>query len=129
MRVNLQSLFAIGCGGFLGAILRFLVSEASQRFSKNLWFPLGTFTVNIIGCCLLGLFGGWSENKELFSPTVRLLLMVGFLGAFTTFSTFSYETLSLLRDQETFYAFFNITSHIVVGLFAAWVGLTISNII
>ncbi|MEA2012640.1 MAG: fluoride efflux transporter CrcB [Verrucomicrobiota bacterium] len=129
IKARLLSLFAIGCGGFLGAILRYLFSEGCQKLSKNLWFPLGTFSVNIIGCFILGLLGGWSESKQLFSPTFRFIVMIGFLGAFTTFSTFSYETLSLLRDRETLYAFFNVSSNIVVGLFAAWLGLTVSNII
>ncbi len=91
----LKQLLFVGFGGFLGAILRFLVSGWVQRmFSSS--FPYGTLAVNGLGSLLLGFLMGLSEGN-IVSPQVRLLVGIGLLGAFTTFSTFSYETLMLLR--------------------------------
>jgi len=125
----MYKLLIIGIGGFIGAIGRYTVSGWIQRIFKNTWYPLGTLGVNCIGCLLIGLLGGLVENKELFRPGTRLFLLVGLLGAFTTFSTFGYETFSLLRSSQFLMAGINITAQVLLGLFAVWLGYTISNLI
>ena len=83
----------IGIGGFCGAVLRYLVSSNVQR----LWgVPfVGTLTVNALGCLLIGFLHGLAESRQLFSAETRMLVLVGFLGSFTTYSTFGYDTFLL----------------------------------
>jgi CrcB protein len=123
----MRSIVVIGLGGFIGSILRYLISGWVQKLSSNPWFTYGTVGVNLIGCLLIGLLGGWSENQEVFSPSTRLFLFLGILGSFTTFSTFGYETLSLLRDQRVGAAMGNIGLQVIVGLMAVWLGYALSK--
>lgn len=116
-----------GMGGFIGSALRYLLSGWVQRFCGEPWFPYGTLSVNMIGCLLIGLLGGLADNRGVFSHEVRLFIILGMLGGFTTFSTFGYETLALFRDQQIFLALVNVSVHVVLGVFAAWLGYTISN--
>lgn len=123
----MRSIVIIGLGGFIGAILRYLISGWVQRLSSNPWFPYGTAGVNILGCLMIGLLGGWSEHRDLFSPATRLFLFLGILGSFTTFSTFGFETLSLLRDQRMGAALGNIALQVILGLGAVWLGYGLSK--
>ena len=120
----LKNLFYICCGGFIGAVCRYLISGWVQSF-RNSFFPLGTLGVNLIGCFIIGLLGGLVENRELLTPGALLFLLVGILGSFTTFSTFGYETLGMIRDQQIAYVLINILSHVGLGLMAAWFGYSI----
>ena len=70
------------------------------ELSDDASFPYGTLSVNVLGCLAIGLLGGWADNAELFSPSMRLFLLIGLLGGFTTFSTFGYEAMAMLRDKE-----------------------------
>ncbi|MEO1086481.1 MAG: fluoride efflux transporter CrcB [Acidobacteriota bacterium] len=112
----------IGCGGFLGAIARHLLSSWAQRWAP-LAFPLGTLAVNVVGCFALGALMAWLERGA--PPTLRPLVGVGFLGALTTFSTFGYETLELLRQGEMLLAAASVVANVVVGLGAVWLGVTL----
>lgn len=123
----IRDLFYIGCGGFLGAVSRFIISGWVQSISRSGTFPWGTLGVNLIGCFFIGLLGGMADHHELFSPETRLFLFIGILGSFTTFSTFGYESLALIRDQQIMSVLFNIFAHVVFGLAAAWVGYSISQ--
>ncbi|GAB4494715.1 MAG: fluoride efflux transporter CrcB [Anaerolineales bacterium] len=114
--------FAIGSGGFIGAILRYLVSGWVQNWSRSIDFPYGTLAVNLIGCFIIGLLSYWGEQQNLFSPNVRLFVFIGLLGAFTTFSTFGNETLNLLRARDELLALLNVGAHILLGLLAVWLG-------
>lgn len=96
----MRNIVIVGLGGFAGSILRYRVSGWVQRLSGNPLFPYGTLGVNVLGCLAIGLLGGWVENAELLSPSTRLFLLLGVLGGFTTFSTFGYEAMALLRDSE-----------------------------
>ncbi len=118
----MTQLVFVGLGGMVGAISRFLLSGFVQRLSPILGFPLGTLVVNILGCFLIGLLNGLSETRQLFSPDVRLFLFIGVLGGFTTYSTFGYETVTLLRDGELSRAIISVCMHLVVGLGAVWIG-------
>ncbi|MFZ0390085.1 MAG: fluoride efflux transporter CrcB [Calditrichia bacterium] len=121
-------LLLVGAGGFLGSVSRYLASGAVHRLLKNPWFPYGTLSVNVLGCFLIGLLGGVAESRQLFSPEVRLLVFLGFLGGFTTFSTFGYEVFSFARDGQLAAAGLNIVLHLLLGLAAVWGGLVFSKI-
>jgi len=89
----LKTLFIAGTGGFIGTVLRFLVSRYFQENTFSL-FPWGTFTVNIVGSLLIGIFYGMSERGNLLSPEIRIFLTVGICGGFTTFSSLSNDAFS-----------------------------------
>jgi len=118
----------VGTGGFLGAVARYAVSGAVHRFSGFAAFPYGTLVVNLTGCAAIGLLAGWAETRQFLGPEARLFLLIGVLGSFTTFSTFGYETLALLRDGAAIRAVANILLHVGVGIVAVWGGLTLSRI-
>ena len=122
-------LLLVGSGGFLGSISRYLVSGALYRILEKPVFPYGTLAVNIIGCLLIGLLGGLSEQRQILSAEVRLLLMVGFLGGFTTFSTFGYELFIFARDGQILNSLINMALHVILGFAAVWFGFVISRTI
>ena len=111
----------IGLGGFLGAIARYIVALwIGQRWGRI--FPLGTFFVNISGCFLISLLMSLFTEKFMVNPQLRLFLVVGFLGAYTTFSTFEYETGNLVRDGEWTIALANVLLSVTVGFVALKAG-------
>lgn len=112
----------IGTGGFIGAVLRYLVGNAAQTWSKAENYPTGTLVVNIIGCLVIGFLTHVGENNSIITPEARSFLFIGVLGAFTTFSTFSNETVNLFRQGQGFYSLINVAAHIFIGLAAVWVG-------
>ena len=116
------NLVLIGVGGFVGAIARFWLSGRVQDLSGSIGFPYGTLVVNLAGCFLLGVLSYLVDARGLFSPEARSLLIVGLLGAFTTFSTFSSESLNLLMSGETLRAMINVSSSVLLGILAVWVG-------
>lgn len=117
----------VGIGGFLGAVLRFVVAGAVQRLTPLSAFPYGTVAVNLIGCLLIGVLSGLVESRQLFNPQLRLFLTVGLLGSFTTFSTFGYESLILLREGGGS-ALAYIALHLAGGLAAVWLGLSLARL-
>lgn len=117
----------IGIGGFLGAVLRYWVSGLMHLWYRG-DFPLGTFVVNVVGSFFLGVVIGITEHY-IIHPQLRLFLTIGFFGAFTTFSTFSYETVMLVQVGDFFKAFLNIFLSIGVGFVAAFLGLVIGRMI
>jgi CrcB protein len=113
----------VGIGGFLGANARFVLARWIGALVETR-FPLGTFAINVSGSFLLGLLGALVGQKVLpDSDAARLALGVGFLGAFTTFSTFEYETHALLEDGSWFAAAANVCVSVVVGLIALRAGI------
>lgn len=89
--------FIVGCGGFLGAALRYLISIfAAKNLGGN--FPYGTLIANILGALLIGFIMEFSMDSALISPSIKLFLTTGIMGGLTTFSTFSYETVSMLNN-------------------------------
>lgn len=124
----MRNILIVGLGGFIGSVLRYLVSGWLQKLAETSIFPYGTLGVNVLGCLVIGLLGGWAENVELFGPSVRLFLLLGLLGGFTTFSTFGYETVALLRDRETVIALGYVGSHLLLGLAAVALGYGLSNL-
>ena len=118
----------VGAGGFVGSMLRYSMSGLVHRILKNTWFPYGTLTVNILGCFLIGFLNGLAESKQIFYAETRLVLFIGFLGGFTTFSTFGYESFSFLRDGQLFPAIMNILIHVILGLSAVYLGDFVSRL-
>ncbi len=127
MKAALIQALLVGAGGFLGSIARFGVGRLVYRSVPFTTFPWGTFAVNVSGCLLLGLLAGLGEARELFSNETRLFLFIGVLGGFTTFSTFGYETVVLLRDAAWGQAAANVSLNVLVGIGAAWLGLTLGR--
>ena len=122
----MRNFFIIGLGGFFGAVARYTVSLwIGQKWGRN--FPLGTFAVNMSGCFLIGLLMPLLTERLMVNPQWRLFLTVGFLGAYTTFSTFEYETGSLLKDGELVIAMMNIIFSVVVGFVALKMGELIAK--
>lgn len=118
----MERLLWVGAGGFIGSSLRFLVSGWVYRALPAAAFPWGTLAVNVLGCFLIGLANGLAESRGLLGPGVRLFLMIGLLGGFTTFSTFAFETVALGRDAETGRALANIGLQVGLGLIGVWAG-------
>ena len=112
----------IGAGGFVGAILRYLVSGWVQYRSGSLIFPFGTMSVNMIGCLVIGFMTWLVESRSMFSPELRSFVLIGLLGAFTTFSTFGNETLGLIRDNRIDLAVMNGGFQVFVGVGMVWLG-------
>jgi CrcB protein len=120
------NVLVIGIGGFVGAVARYVIALwIGQRWGRG--FPLGTFVINVSGSFLIGLLMTLMAEKFTFDPRWRLLLVVGFLGAYTTFSTFEYETGALLKDGEWTYAMLNIILSVVVGFIALKLGEIIAK--
>ena len=112
----------VGIGGFIGAVFRFLLSGFVHRLVPLSEFPFGTLAVNVAGCLLIGLLNGLAETRQVIGPELRLFLMIGMLGGFTTFSAFGYETLELIRDAEVSRAMGNVFLQVLLGLVAVWLG-------
>ncbi|MFB0616212.1 fluoride efflux transporter CrcB [Streptomyces sp. AGS-58] len=112
-------------GAMIGAPLRYLTDRAVQRRHDTV-FPWGTFTVNVVGCLILGLLSG-AVVAGAASSQVQLLLGTGLCGALTTYSTFSYETLRLAEDGAKFFAAANAVGSVVAGLGAAFLGASFAE--
>jgi len=122
----IKVILAVALGGALGALARFGVAQWSTLHWPKA-FPLPTLIVNLLGCLLIGiLYGLWLQRPEL-SPLLRQTLMIGFLGAFTTFSTFSLDTLRLLENGEGLLAITYILLSVCIGLLATWAGLSLTR--
>ncbi len=119
----MYSILLIGIGGFMGAVLRYLVSGWIQNISSD--FPVGTLGVNFIGSFFLSLIMYLSEYRGLFNEETRIFLTIGLLGAFTTMSTFSYESFRLLEQREISLLMVNIIGTIILTLFAVYLGRVI----
>ena len=127
--IILKELLIIGAGGFLGAVLRYLAIISMQVFKTRHEIPLGTLLVNVIGCLLIGFLAVLAENSHLLTPDTRNFLIVGILGAFTTFSTFGYESLAMLRNGATTAFVLNIGLQLGLGLVAVWLGMNVGHLI
>ena len=117
----MDKILIVGVGGFLGACARYLLSGAAQRLHGGT-FPLGTLAVNVLGCLLIGVAMAVAEERSLLGPNARLFIMMGLLGSFTTFSTFGYETVELLRDGELRWALYSAAANFVLGVGAVVAG-------
>ncbi len=121
----MTGIFAIAIGGGLGAVARYSLAMGAEKLS-TLEFPLGTFFANILGCLLIGFFWGYFEKFHI-SHEFRLFLFTGFLGGFTTFSTFARESVQLLKVGEPYHAIGYIIASNLVGLTMVLAGFMLAN--
>ena len=112
-------------GGGLGSGLRYLVTIAVNQYSKVL--PFGTFTVNILGCLLIGLILGYAQKENTLTSNQTLLLATGFCGGFTTFSAFANENLELIKNGELFNFSVYAIGSVLIGILAVFIGVFLTN--
>ena len=121
----MKIILAVGIGSCIGGICRYLLSMFIQNKFLSA-FPFGTLTVNIIGCLVIGIVFGISE-RTLLSVELRMFIVTGFLGGFTTFSSFSNETVGLIRDGQYWPALTYVGLSVVVGLLATFAGISLTK--
>ncbi|SMD42384.1 CrcB protein [Aquiflexum balticum DSM 16537] len=117
----MKQIILVGIGGGVGSILRYLVKVAAEKIYGNS-FPLATFTANMLGCLLIGLLLGYFTKNQNIPADWSLLLITGFCGGFTTFSTFSSENLNLIQSGNYFTAMAYILGSLILGVLAVFVG-------
>ncbi len=118
----------LSLGGAAGTLSRYWLSGMAQRLVGGS-FPLGTFTVNMLGCLLFGAVWGFFENRLLPGSEVRLLVLTGFMGAFTTFSTYMFETAELVKYGQMLMGLLNIVSQSIVGLIFVLAGIALGRLL
>lgn len=116
----MYTIILVGIGGFIGAILRYILGGWIQNDFVN--FPVGTLTINTIGSFFLGLIMYLSEYQGVFSDQTRIFLTIGILGAFTTLSTFGYESFRLLDDSKLTFMAINVVSTVLFSMLAVYLG-------
>ena len=124
--MNLLNLLLIAVGGAIGSTARYVFSQLVQHATGTL-FPIGTFAVNCVGCLVFGAIAGAAEQRVQMAPELRLFLLVGVLGGFTTFSSYAFESYALLRDGQFLAASMNIVGQVVAGLAGVWVGFALAR--
>src|SRR5438034_9966235 len=124
----MQKLILIGVAGPLGTLGRYGLSGlVARRFGET--FPAGTLLVNVLGCFLTGFLFYIMQERFLVNETLRTVVMIGFLGGFTTFSSFGLQTFTLVRDGEFWFASMNIVGSNLLGLLMVWAGYTLGTIV
>ena len=116
----MYTILLVGIGGFIGAILRYTLGGWIQKGFVN--FPVGTLTINTVGSFFLGLIMYLSEYQGLFSDETRIFLTIGIMGAFTTLSTFGYESFRLLDDSKLMLMAINVVSTVLFSIMAVYLG-------
>jgi CrcB protein len=112
----------VGAGSLIGGVLRYGLATWVHKLLDNPGFPYGTLAVNTSGCLLIGFLVGLAEARSFFNPEVRLFMLVGIFGGFTTFSSFALETLFLARYGNILAALANVGLQLFLGLLSVWVG-------
>ena len=124
---GISAFMVVGAGGFAGANARYLLSKAALQ-AWGPAFPYGTLIINVLGCFLLGLFATLAERLA-WSDSWRLLVAVGFLGAFTTFSTFEYETVQLAAAGNLLRAAANVAGSVAAGFVGVMLGIGLARLL
>jgi fluoride exporter len=125
----LRDILIIGAGGFIGAVLRYIAVLSMQVFKTRHNIPMGTLLVNVIGCLLIGFLAVLAENSRFITAEARNFLIVGILGAFTTFSTFGYESINMLKEGLSTSFILNIGLQLALGFFAVWLGMNAGRLL
>ena len=123
-----KELALLAVTGALGTVSRFGMTRIVQHVCGD-WFPWGTFAVNALGCFLFGVVWMLAEDRMLISGQTRFIVLTGFMGAFTTFSTFAFETNALLRDAQWWQAAANLLGQNVVGIACVFLGLAVGRML
>lgn len=124
----MKHLLLVGLGGFIGSVARFLVSKLNLSW-HFFSIPMGTLTVNVLGSFIIGILVGISAKSDLISTDLRLFLMVGFCGGFTTFSSFSSENLMLLQNGQVVTVLIYTSLSILLGFLAVYLGYIFTNLL
>ena len=122
----MKQLFLVGAGGFLGSVARYIVSKLNI-YIHFFSIPVGTITVNIVGSFVIGIITGIATKSDIFSQNMKLFLMVGICGGFTTFSSFTNENLTLLQNGQIFSSLLYTTLSVLLGFLAVYLGYLIST--
>ncbi len=118
----MKEILIVGMGGFFGAISRYKLGGVILHHTLNQKFPYSTFTINLIGCLLIGILAGLAEKHNFVSPQLKLLIITGFLGGFTTFSSFSIESIYLIKRGAFITALIYGTLSLICGVSLAYLG-------
>lgn len=124
--ISLLNIATVAIGGGLGASLRFLINYSITSRFPQIYFPLATFCINVLGCFCIGAIGGLSSRWG-FPDTIRLFLATGILGGFTTFSSFGIETITLIRGGHITEAFLYVFGSVLCGCAAVFVALLMTE--
>ncbi len=119
----MKAILLVALGGAIGSVARYKLSGFVMQHALDWRFPLGTFTVNVVGCLAAGVLAGLAEKHAMFTADTRVLLFAGLLGGFTTFSAFGLETVHLLKRGDIAIATANVVLSVVAGLAALWLGM------
>ena len=125
----MRDLLLVGTGGFLGSVCRYYLGGFVMHAAGAPRFPVGTAVVNVTGCLLIGLLAGLAETAHLLTPAARLFLLTGFLGGYTTFSAFAYETYFLGREHAWTSAALNVGAQVTLGLAAVVIGHKLASLV
>jgi fluoride exporter len=125
----MTNILLVGLGGFIGSIMRYLLSGYVQQSIRNVDFPFGTLAVNVIGCFVIGFLSQLAEQRGIFASESRAFIFIGILGGFTTFSSFGNETLDLARNSRMMSALVNVGASVIIGLLAVWLGRVVSTLV
>lgn len=125
--VHMTKYLAVLAGGAFGTGLRYFLSTFIYSVIKEPTFPYANLVINVSGSFVLGVLTELFAERLLVSPTVRIAVLTGILGGYTTFSSFSYETYSLLRDGEMWRAILNAVGSVLLGLVAVWLGVRLAQ--
>jgi CrcB protein len=117
----IKAMIIAGIGGFLGTCGRFLTGKLAQMLFATS-FPLGTMAVNLAGCLLIGVLYGLAERHQLINAQMSLLLITGFCGGFTTFSTFANDGLLLLQNRHWLHVLLYVAGSVMLGILCVWGG-------
>ncbi|HAR74114.1 MAG TPA: fluoride efflux transporter CrcB [Flavobacteriaceae bacterium] len=122
----LKSILFVGLGGAFGSVARFLISYGIGKYYSQP-FPFATFLTNVIGCFLIGALYGYSIKNGLGNTYFNFLLITGFCGGFTTFSSFSYENFNLIQQQNYITPIIYIFSSVLIGLIFTMIGFRLTK--
>ena len=129
----MKALLLVALGGACGALLRWAVAGGVEFLATrsrtplaDQWdgarFPWGILAVNLLGCLAIGILYGLAESRDWLTDATRWLVLVGFLGSFTTFSTFGWQSFELLKQGQVFFALGNVLASVLGGLLLVWAG-------
>jgi len=125
--MKFSRILVVGLGGFVGAALRYIISTATAKYFGD--FPLGTLIVNVFGGFIMGFLMEASSSAWPISANSRIFLTTGMMGGLTTFSTFSYETVSFFSDGEYLMGGMNAGLNLFSALFACWLGKIVAHLL
>ena len=123
--LGLKQILIVAIGGALGSVLRYKLGGFALHHTQGWDFPVSTFSVNVVGCFVIGVLAALVEHHDLFTPSIRLLLFTGLLGGFTTFSAFGYESVFLLRRGLLSIASGYVLLSILCGLGSVFAGIKV----